>query len=541
MRKIGALFHNELVKMSKRISILVIVIIMIVSTFMIGGFLKLIEVSNGPYESYNYPSDNSWMEEELQYLEEELSRIDSEIERISEEDLSQKISLLQQKVSYLTDKEYYDLILKYDVDIQNGNSYENQIINDIQNLKSQIYTYEYITIPIYATSSSEGLMRDLITQADALEKILADRDYPGYISYQRQIISDDTTLSAEEKELETEYLDLLVKLEPNGGNTCSEKHGYSAMEIASKVKNYRKSLLYNLDYTGSTMYGYSYAPDYMGGSVSAGSALSPAQRENIENQLAVLLYKIDNEIPISGSDDFSTKPIAVSIVSAFNSVLITALMLIIAGGLISSEVSSGTIKSLIIAPVRRWKIFTAKFLAYFTVGVILTLIKYILVTSMSSLFWGFSGNYAYVYASGGTAGEINYYLYQLLYMCLELFPVIVFATFAFMLSTVTRSTALSVGVSLAVYFGGDIIVSIINQFSTGEWIKYLPFNNLNIAGSVFPYSGDLYGEMFNATNLLGGTNVTLASISATFSLCYLGVLMICMLYTAFDSFTRRDM
>lgn len=534
MRKIGALFHNELVKLSKRVSILVIVIIMVAVTFLIGGFLKFIEMAEDSYESYEYVSDNSWIEEQKQYCEEELSRIDSEIAKASD-DIPLTIRFLQQKVSILAERDYYDLLLEYNINFQDGDSYENQIAYEIQNLKSQIYTYEYITIPFYSTSSGQALMEDLITQAAALKEILAKKDYPGYIAYKRTVVGADQTLSAEEKEMELEYLSLLVKLEPEGGNTCLEKHGYSAVNIASKVKSYRKSLLYNLNYTGAGFYEYSYTA-----SSDTGSALSPTQRENIENQLAVLLYKIDNDIPISTSTTYSAKPIAVSIVSAFNSVLITALMLIIAGGLISSEISSGTIKSLIITPVRRWKIFFAKFLALCAVGVLLTLIKYILVISMSSLFWGFSGNYAYIYAIGGVAGEINYYLYQLLYMGLELIPIIVFATFAFMLSVVTRNTALSVGVSLAIYFGGDIVISIINQFSTGEWIKYLPFNNLNIAEMVFPYTEDLYGSMMTM-GILGIENPVLSSISTSFSLCYLGILMICMWYTAFDSFTRRDM
>ena len=106
--------------------------------------------------------------------------------------------------------------------------------------------------------------------------------------------------------------------------------------------------------------------------------------------------------------------------------------------------------------------------------------------------------------------------------------------FAFMLSVITRNTAASVGISIGVYFGGSMAMGIVTQLFRGEWIKFIPFSNLSLSNKFFPYSGvnDILSEMTGVE--------TVGSTSLAFSLCYLAVLCICLLYIAKDSFCRRD-
>ena len=110
-------------------------------------------------------------------------------------------------------------------------------------------------------------------------------------------------------------------------------------------------------------------------------------------------------------------------------------------------------------------------------------------------------------------------------------PVIVFAFFAIMLSTITRSSSVALSLGVATYIGNSLVMTIINQFIKKEWIRYVPFNNLNIADKIFPNfenSMKLFGETF-------ATNTSLA-----FSLGVLAVCSILMLVTAYDSFNKRD-
>ena len=72
---------------------------------------------------------------------------------------------------------------------------------------------------------------------------------------------------------------------------------------------------------------------------------------------------------------------------------------------------------------------------------------------------------------------------------------------------------------------------IINQFVKKDWVKFVPFNNLNIAEKIFPY-------MDNPMSMTTGSFAT--STSLWFSLAVLGVCAVLMLVTMYDSFNHRD-
>ena len=214
------------------------------------------------------------------------------------------------------------------------------------------------------------------------------------------------------------------------------------------------------------------------------------------------------------------------------------LLMIVAGGTVSQEMATGSIKSLIIAPVRRWKIFVAKLIAVLTLAAAGGLITWGLSLLVDGIFFGFSTQPAYVFAVGGTAHSMPFLLFFLARTGVELIPVLVYAFFALLLSTVTRNTAVAVGLSMATYFVGNIAYAFVAQLTQDEWVRFLPFANLSLTSRIFP---TLSGA--SLTGVLSGASITDAAGvtgSLAFSACYLAVLCFLMLYTAFDSFTRRD-
>ena len=127
------------------------------------------------------------------------------------------------------------------------------------------------------------------------------------------------------------------------------------------------------------------------------------------------------------------------------------------------------------------------------------------------------------------------YLYQFLYTLLNFVDVFVYMVFAFMLSIITRNTAASVGVSLGVYFAGGTVFSILTSFFHSRWMDFMPFSNMGIAERVFSNS--------SASDLVAQAGMSSAldtSVSVGFSVVYLLVLVVCMLWIGFDSFTRKD-
>ena len=313
-------------------------------------------------------------------------------------------------------------------------------------------------------NSKNQLLADLLG-------ILDSRNFDEYISIMKDAAADNNSLSASDKEIQTEYYTLWYQLDPSGGiddMTMSNQ----AQGIAQSVGDMRRSINDKVDYTG---YSQSSAP------------MSPDQVSNMENRLAVMEYQIShNSVAISNWIDFSAG--SSSSIFGFGLFIIVLMMLVLAGGAVSQEISSGSIKSLIIAPVKRWKIFTAKVLSLLTVGLLALVVLYIFGMLSQGLFFGFS-KIPYVYASDGVAAAIPSALYRFLSLLVSYIDIIVYMAFAFMLSVLTRNTAIAVGSSIAVYFGGNAMLSGMQYMPSLEWLKFIPFVNLNLNSRVFPFSG----------------------------------------------------
>ena len=138
----------------------------------------------------------------------------------------------------------------------------------------------------------------------------------------------------------------------------------------------------------------------------------------------------------------------------------------------------------------------------------------------------------YIYVENGEIKVIESNLFVFEQYFVKMIPVVIFVLFAIMLSTLTRNSATSISFSLALYLGNGIAMSIINSFIKSEWIKFVPFNNLNIFDKIFT-------NYTSPINFSMGTSFT-STTSLTFSLAVLGVCTILMLVTMYDSFNKRD-
>jgi ABC-2 type transport system permease protein len=152
---------------------------------------------------------------------------------------------------------------------------------------------------------------------------------------------------------------------------------------------------------------------------------------------------------------------------------------------ISQEMATGSIKSLIIAPVRRWKIFTAKVLSLVSVSLIATILLYLVMILTHGLMFGFSSGQPYIFASHGQAGALSFAIYQLASLLVRWISVLVFIALALMLSVVTRNTAAAVGISMAIFFGHQLIGSFLMFLPRSEWVKFIPFEHFSLLPRFF--------------------------------------------------------
>ncbi|WP_078408891.1 ABC transporter permease [Priestia abyssalis] len=140
---------------------------------------------------------------------------------------------------------------------------------------------------------------------------------------------------------------------------------------------------------------------------------------------------------------------------------------IIAGDIVASEFSWGTIKLLLIRPATRAKILFSKYIAvlFFTWTIMFVLF-------FSSLLFGL------IFFGPGGGGLFMFGKVTSTY-CLQFIEILMMVTFAFMISTVFRSSSLSIGLAIFLTFMGKPIVDILYHFNF-EWGKYVLFANTDL-------------------------------------------------------------
>ncbi|AOV06434.1 ABC transporter permease [Sporosarcina ureilytica] len=197
--------------------------------------------------------------------------------------------------------------------------------------------------------------------------------------------------------------------------------------------------------------------------------------------------------------------------------MVTLVSIIVSSSLVSAEFSQGTIKMLLSRPVNRWKILTSKY-----VTVILFSVLAMVVMFVASVIG------AFIFFPGATESTLSFYNTEIatsavwgksLYlMFLALINTLVMSTLAFMIGTVFRSTSLAIGISIFLYFTGNMIVFFLEKY---KFAKFILFANSNLTQYEIGY------PMLN--------NTTMA-----FSAVVIVVYVVIFLVLSFLSFTKRD-
>jgi ABC-type transport system involved in multi-copper enzyme maturation permease subunit len=515
LRKLFALYKNEMIKISKKVSVIVILAIMVAIIFGFGGLAKF-QVSSNEKNNNNYSTSNK------QFLKDEMSRQQADMktkiaEVQKEKDTATGVELINLEAQEKSHQNQLDM-LQYAIDkdiLLGSNSFRAQATQILFSNKEMVR----LLSDIPATNldkEQEQQLEEAQSNSSTLQTIIQDKDFKGYISFLNNSINSNTGMSDDEKKIYLGSNEIRSKYNLTGEEDSKIDIG-NANYLIAQIEKGKLSLLKDMDYTNNSQ---------------IQKALTPELRESIKNDIAVAEYKLGSKtISITSSNSMDMSDNILPIMLKIGIFMIVILIMILAGGSISSEMSTGSIKSLIISPTKRWKIFTAKFLSLLTIGVIAALLAYIFSIIANGIFFGFNTGSPYIYATNGVAYELNFYIYQLARLFTEFIVVIVYMTFAFMLSIITRNTAASVAITIGTYFVGSSANFILMRFTKGDWRKFIPFNNLDFTSKIF--SSDTISQTAN------GLSDTVNN-SLTFSLIYIAILIICMGYVGLDSFNRRD-
>lgn len=197
-------------------------------------------------------------------------------------------------------------------------------------------------------------------------------------------------------------------------------------------------------------------------------------------------------------------------VSTYLIFVLNFICIIVAGDIVSSEYSQGTIKMLLIRPASRLKVLMAKYVA-----VILFVFLVVFVHLLSTIIFGSTLFYSSIMILDDSF--ILRIITNYFFGCIEL---VIIASFAMMLSVLTKSSVFSVSVPIFLLMSVTLLLEVMSHYNIHQG-KYLLFANTNLAQHVF--GRPLFEEM-----------------TLTFSLLNIGIHMILFFVLAATFFMKRD-
>jgi ABC-2 type transport system permease protein len=170
-----------------------------------------------------------------------------------------------------------------------------------------------------------------------------------------------------------------------------------------------------------------------------------------------------------GPGDRDTDALQFMNAAAAMSFLAFIFSVVIAADIVAGEFTWGTIKLLLIRPANRSKVLLSKYIA-----VLLFMLLMIALLFISSLAAGFVVFGPPQGATPLTLGDIvKDYGYRLV-------DVLMNVTFAFMISTVFRSSALAISLAFVIMFVSGTVMGLLISLGY-DWAKYILFANTNLA------------------------------------------------------------
>lgn len=217
---------------------------------------------------------------------------------------------------------------------------------------------------------------------------------------------------------------------------------------------------------------------------------------NYKSVEKVGLYRLENNIEFNVKDSIEGNDSNFNCWTALGQsqmlvTLVGLFLMIVAGSIVSNEFSQGTIKFLLINPVKRWKILVAKYVTCILTGGVFVLLCYVLSVLSSGIFFGFTHMGAdYIDCVNGNIIITSGLWYEFKMYLLQSVGIVVMATLAFAISSLLRSSSLAIGVSVFLLLSGSGFVRILSEFKF-DWARYLIFANTDLVsiskgGSIFP-------------------------------------------------------
>ena len=200
--------------------------------------------------------------------------------------------------------------------------------------------------------------------------------------------------------------------------------------------------------------------------------------------------------------------------------LLSLFTIIIAAGIVSNEFKWGTIKLLLIRPISRSKILLSKYVSVLLFALMLLISMLAVSWIVGALLFGLNGMSPMIVQETASGYEQTSVIKEILQgYGFGMVTLVMMATFAFMISTIFRSSGMAIGLAIFLMMAGNTLVTFVSQYS---WSKYILFANTNLQ------------QYFN------GSEPMIEGMSLTFSLSMLAIYFAIFMAAAWTAFTKRD-
>lgn len=435
----GSLIKNEFIKIFRKKSTYIVLIIFLLFIILTNCIYKFM---NSVGNQENYKTSDQY----IQYAKEEINKIDINSNR-------------EEYIELKTDLDYNDLYKKYD-----KNSWQIFII------ERDFYEYLYnINIYKYGTNADKELLRENPEEVynRELEK-LNNSDWKSFVNDEIQNIEKELNEAKQQKELLSEtsnnkQTDELIK-------TLETKLELTKMRIEKDIP-YGKNYMNDAIETRINMANIS--NDYDEPNMSYEDKV--AQQSAIESSEKAK-FIIENKMDINKTN--SARGVLLNMFDEY-SIFLVIFVVMIAGGIVSSEMEKGTIKMLLVKPFKRGKILFAKYFVSMFMVLFIFAVTIILQTIIGGLIFGFDSLSvpAIIYNfKTNTIQSYNLFAYILILGLTKLPIYILLGTLAFAISCIFGNTVLAIVLPIL----GNIAGNIINTLVSIKQIKQLAiFPTLN--------------------------------------------------------------
>ena len=431
----GKLIKNELIKLFKKKSIYIALIVVL--GFMIFSNIMTKNTNNVLYSQYYYSGQT------LTFLQEELEGLDPE-----------KASDMEMYIDIKSQIELYELMGEY----ENGSWQQEIISENLSGYFKEKCMYEY------GAKKDSQKAQEAQNKIDEIKQKLDSDDWKYFAQLELQQATEKLA-NIEEQIKNTEDKKALLSLNQEKENALIDK----------TIAEYRinKNIKYGQDYLNQALDDYKYSAQQILRYENSEKELTYDEKKAYNSTLEIRessKYMIENKV------DLNKMNLNKNLEYFFDNygIFAIAIIIMIAGTIMSEEFNKGTIKLLLVKPYSRTKILLSKFITVMLMIIFVVLIMGIMQLLVGGVVFGFDSLSEPVVAynfNTNSLQEINVFVYFLTQFLAQLPIFILLATLAFALGTIFTNSALAITISLL----GYIAANIINQLAISYNIKFLEY------------------------------------------------------------------